>query len=348
MIHQCLVAKPIIGIGLPHGPAKYQGISMNYKIGIAIAIIFVIIAGVMVYIFVGPASVGQPTYHTMANGFMKPIKINASISGLTPAHSGSGAGKLYILAYKQVEALSNNRNAIKDLTANANPDASPEIQAIVKLIEQAAPATMSRKYLFFAKGIRLPKASDTLADRLNAIGQMTGAYAASCISDKKQKEAINALTGLLVFGHRLWQRGLFVDVRTCGLADIQSAAAGLRMLYKSGPTKNQYEYAAATKLLGAVNAASTQWYGKMKIVDVLNPQSGDMANIVRYDQDISWRIEALLELGIARWNTSYAPRAHAIAVFLKHYTADSNHWISASAKVAYSMTADTMNQLAAN
>ena len=106
-----------------------------------------------------------------------------------------------------------------------------------------------------------------------------------------------------------------------------------------------------TRRVGCVpsaNAASTQWYGKMKVVDVLNPNSGDMANIVRYDQDISWRIDAMLELGIARWNTSYAPRAHAIAVFLKHYSADSNHWISASAKVAYSMTADTMNQLAAN
>lgn len=91
MIHECLVAEPIIGIGLPHGPAEYQEIAMNYKIGIAIAIIFVIIAGVMVYIFVGPGSVGQPTYHTMANGFMKPIKINAGISGLTPAPSGPGS-----------------------------------------------------------------------------------------------------------------------------------------------------------------------------------------------------------------------------------------------------------------
>ena len=59
-------------------------------------------------------------------------------------------------------------------------------------------------------------------------------------------------------------------------------------------------------------------------------------------------MEAMVELGIARWTTSYAPRAHAIAAFLKHYTTNSNHWISASAKVAYAMTADTMNQLAAN
>lgn len=321
---------------------------MNYKIGIAIAIIFIIIAGVMVYIFAGPDSIGQPTYHTMAHGFMKPITINASISDLTPAPSGSGAGKLYIQAYKQVEALSNNRNALKDLASNATPDASPEIHAIVKIIEQAASATMSRKELLFGKGVRLRTTSDTIADRLNAIGQMTGAYAASCVSDKKPKNAVHALTGLLVFGHRLWRHGLFVDARTCGLEDIQSATAGLRMLYKSGPTKNQYEYHSATKLLSAANAASTQWYGKMKVVDVLNPNSGDMANIVRYDQDISWRIDAMLELGIARWNTSYAPRAHAIAVFLKHYTGDSNHWISASAKVAYGMTASTMNQLADN
>ena len=321
---------------------------MNYKVGIATAIIFIIIVGVMIYIFVGPASIGKPTYHTLANGFMKPVKINADVSGLTPAPTGSGAGKLYIQAYKQVQALSNDRHALTDLTANANPDASPKIRTIVKLIEHAAPATMARRYLLFAKGIQLPKTSDSVADRLNAIGEMTSAYAAGCVSDKKRKDAVIALTGLLVFGDRLWRHGLFVDVRTCGLTDIQSAAAGLQMLYKSGPTRNQYEYHAAHKLLGAVNAASTQWYGKMKVVDVLNPNSGDMANIVRYDQDISWRIEAMLELGIARWNTSYAPRADAIKTFLDRYTTDSNHWISASAKLARGMTAATIQQLADN
>ena len=321
---------------------------MNYKMGIAIAIIFIIVVGVLVYIFVGPASIGRPTYRTLAHGFMAPIKINYSISGLTPAASGSGSGKLYIQAYQQVIALSNDRNAVADLTADRGPAASPKIRAIVKLVEQAAPETMGRKYLLFAKGVRLPESSDTVADRLNAIGQMTDAYAAGCISDKTPKAAAKALTALLIFGHRLWRHGLFVDVRTCGISDMQSAAAGLRMLYKSGPTKNQYECDSATKLVSAINKAGTQWYGKMKIVDVLNPNSGDMANIVRYDHDLSWRIEAMVELGIARWTTSYAPRAHAIAVFLKHYTADSNHWIRASAKVAYGMNADTISQLGGN
>ena len=321
---------------------------MNYKMGIAIAIIFIIVVGVVVYIFVGPASIGQPTYRTLAHGFMVPIKINYSISGLTPAASGSGAGKLYIQAYQQVVALSNDRHAVADLMAKSSPAASPKIRAIVKLVEDAAPETMGRNYLLFAKGVRLPESSDTVADRLNAIGQMTGAYAAGCISDKTPKAAAQALTALLIFGHRLWRHGLFVDVRTCGISDMQSAAAGLRMLYKSGPTKNQYECDSATKLVGAINKAGTQWYGKMKIVDVLNPNSGDMANIVRYDHDISWRMEAMIELGIARWTTSYAPRAHAIAVFLKHYTADSNHWMRASAKVAYGMTANTISQLGGN
>ncbi len=318
---------------------------MNYKTGIALAIIFIIIAGVLVYIFVGPASLGQPTYRTLAHGFMTPIKIDYSISGLTPAASGSGAGKLYLQAYQQVIALSNDHNAVADLMATRGPAASPKIQAIVKLVEQAAPETMGRKYLLFAKGVRLPEASDVVADRLNAIGQMTGAYAAGCISDKTPKAAAKALTALLIFGHRLWRHGLFVDVRTCGISDMQSAAAGLRMVYKSGPTQNQYECDAATKLIGAINKAAAQWYSKMKIVDVSNPNSGDMANIVRHDQDLSWRMEAMVELGIARWATSYAPRAHAIAAFLNHYTTDSNHWIRAAAKVAHGMTRDSLTSL---
>ena len=343
MVH-CCVVQPIRGIG----PPEHRGIAMNYKIGIGIAIIFVIVVGVLVYIFVGPASIGQPTYRTLAHGFMKPIKIDCGIGALTPVKSGSGAGKLYLQAYQQVVALSNDRNAIADLTADHNPSTSPKIHAIVQLIEQAAPETMGRKYLLFAKGVRLPAASNPVADRLNAIGQMTGAYAAGCISDKTPKLAAKALTALLVFGHRLWQHGLFVDVRTCGISDMQSAAAGLQMIYKSGAAKNQYECAAATKLVGAINKASTQWYDKMKIVDVADPNSGDMANIVRNDHDLSWRIDAMVELGIARWSTSYAPRAHAIAIFLKHYTTDSNHWIRASAKVAYGMTANTISQLAGN
>ncbi len=321
---------------------------MNYKMGIGIALVFLIVVGVLVYIFVGPASIGQPTYRTLAHGFMTPIKIDYSIGGLTPVKSGSGAGKLYLQAYQQVVALSNDRNAIAELTGGRNPAASPKILAIVQLVEQAAPEILGRKYLLFAKGVGLPESSDPVADRLNAIGQMTGAYATACISDKNPKLAAKALTALLVFGHRLWQHGLFVDVRTCGISDMQSAAAGLQMVYKSGPTKNKYECAVATKLVGPLNRAGTRWYDKMKIVDVADPNAGDMANIVRHDRDLSWRIEAMLELGIARWSTSYAPRAHGIAAFLKHYTADSNHWISASAKVAHAMTANTISQLAGN
>ncbi len=214
---------------------------MNYKMGIGIALVFLIVIGVLVYIFVGPASLGQPTYRTLAPGFMTPIRIDRGIGGLTPAKSGSGAGKLYIQAYQQVVALSNDRNAITDLIADHNPDASPKIRAIVQLLEQAAPETMGRKYLLFSKGLRLPEASHPVADRLNAIGQMTGAYAAGCISDKTPKLAAKALTALLVFGHRLWQHGLFVDVRTSGISDMQSAAVGLQMVYKSGSAKNKFE-----------------------------------------------------------------------------------------------------------
>lgn len=319
---------------------------MSYKIGLAISIIFIIVVGVVIYIITGPTPIGQPTDRTTASGFMNPIKIGYGIGGLTPTPTGSGAGAVYLQAYQRITRLAADRKALKQITGTSNPVTSKKISGIVTLLEQATAKTMSRQYLLFINAVRLPKMTDTLADRLNAIGQMTGAYAAGCISDKRPKDAARVLTALLVFGDRLWRHGLFVDVRTVGLEDVASAAAGLQMIYKTGVAKNKYEYHTASKLENAVNAAATRWYAKEKIVDVLNPDAGDMANIVRHDRDISWRIDAMLELGIARWSTSYAPRAHAIAAFLKYYTKNSDHWISAAAKCSYNMTAATMNELA--
>ena len=319
---------------------------MSYKIGIVISVIFIIVVGIVIYIIAGPSPIGQPTDRTTASGFMNPIKIGSGIGGLTPTPTGSGAGAVYLEAYQRIVKLATNRHALGQITSTSNPVTSKPIVGIVTLLEQATTKTMSRKYLLFINAVRLPKMTDTLTDRLNAIGQMTGAYAAGCIRDKRPKDAAKALTALLVFGERLWRHGLFVDVRTVGLEDMASAASGLRVLYQTGVTKNNFEYHSASKLEHAVNAATTQWYAKEKIVDVLNPNAGDMANIVRHDRDISWRLDAMLELGIARWSTSYAPRAHAIAAFLKHYTRNSNHWISAAAKKAYDMTPATMNELA--
>ncbi|MDA8378572.1 MAG: hypothetical protein M0Z50_16385 [Planctomycetia bacterium] len=321
---------------------------MNYKMGIAIAIIFLIVVGVVIYIFIGPSSIGQPSSRVSSSVFLQPIKIGYGIGGLTPTPTGSGAGAIYLLTYARMTKLANDRHALQQLTNPSDPTTSPQILSIVKLLEQAATKTISRKYLLFIPHVRLPRISDILTNHLNAIGQVTSAYAAGCINDKQQKKAAQALTALLIFGQRLWRHGLFVDVRTCGLSDIDSAAAGLRMLYKFGPAKNLYEYHTAAKLLAATDSASRRWYSKQKIVDVLNPHSGDMAYIVRHDRDLSWRLDAMLELGIARWTTSYAPRAHAIAAFLRHYTKSPNHWISAAAKRAYGMTAETMNELANN
>ncbi len=321
---------------------------MSYKVGIAIAMIFLIVVGVVVYSFLRPVSVGSPTHRTQTRGFMKPIKIGYSIAALVPSPSGPGAGALYLAAYKRIKDVVANGGGLSGLLADPHPDAAPEIVAIVTSLENAAEKTMTRKHLLFIKTVRLPTATDTLSNDLDDIGQLTGAYATACISNKHPKKAAQALSALLVFGHRLWRRGLFVDVRTSGLSDIASAAAGLRMVYRAGPTKDQAKFDSASKLMKATDKAGRRWYAKVKIVDSLTPNPGDMANIVRHDQDLSWRIDALLELGIARWNTRNVRRADAIAGFLEQRTHDPNHWIRAAAKVAYSMTADTMNTLGSN
>ncbi|MGC8625331.1 MAG: hypothetical protein ACP5VQ_08710, partial [Phycisphaerae bacterium] len=118
---------------------------MNYKMGIAIAIIFLIVIGVIIYIFVGPSSIGRPSDRVLSRGFLQPIKIAYGIGGLTPTPTGSGAGAIYLEAYARITALANDRHALQRITNPSNPTTSSKILGIVKLLEQAAPKTMSRK-----------------------------------------------------------------------------------------------------------------------------------------------------------------------------------------------------------
>lgn len=318
---------------------------MSWKVGFGIAFLIVaIFVAVLVYSMM-PTGIGPASSATSAPGFMQPIKVGAQPHGLVPETTGFGAGALYEQAYHQLQSLASSRHALRRINHNPNPAGDPALARLLTLLEQAAGKGLTRPHLLFYTHPPLPKVNDEVQGRLETLLTLTSQAGAAYEFSNHPKKAVAAFSAGLTFGHRLWQKGLFVQERMVGLDAMEAALAGMRSLYKKGTLKNMYLEHAVLKLDRHIKAALAKWDAKYQIVHSVSPFAPDLINIIRHDRDISWRIAAITSLGVARWATSSAGQARAMLKVLHQESRSNNGWIKAAAKQAAAFTRTTINSL---
>ncbi len=310
----------------------------SYKFGVAVLVVFVlVIAGIAAY-FIWPSGLGQASSHAMRRGFLQAIKVNGSLGALAPVSTGGGAGALYAKAYEKLMEIAPDADSLDNARHNIAPEKDPGLMAIVTLLEKAAAKSIGRRYMVFSPKLPVPAVDDPIADRVAALGDICSTAGAGLMADGRPKAAVKALQASMVFGYRVWKRGLLVDIRGNALGAMDVGVEGLAQLYKSGPLANAAKFAACEKLHRAISRATKKWFAKSGFVCVIAPRPGDMVYIARHDQDISWRIEAIMELGVARWATDYQPRAAAIKNFLHRLAGSRNPWIRRAAARSIGLT----------
>lgn len=310
----------------------------GYKVGIAVVLVLLaVVAGIAVYAL-WPGGLGQATSHVRHARFLQAIRIHQSLGDLAPATNGTGAGALYVKAYKKLVALAPDADSLDNARHNISPEKDPQLMEIVNLLEKAATRSIARKHLLFSPTLPIPAVDDPVADRISALGDICSTAGAGLMVDGKPHAAEKALQACALFGQRVWRRGLLVSIRGNALGAMEFGIQGLEQIYKKGTLANPSKYGQCKKINRAIAAATKKWFAKLGFVCVTDPHAADMVYIIKHDKDLSWRITAIMELGIARWATDYTPRANAIKHYLDMQSLSHNRWIRRAAKRSAAMT----------
>jgi len=318
----------------------------GYKLGIAIVAALVILGGVLFWFTTQKSlHIGPPTEATASLSFMRPIGLTRTPHAFMPIASGGGAGRLYVKAYRYLAENAATSAAAAKIDTCPFPEKNAVILHLAKLVEMAAGRTISHRYIVFTKTIPALAANNVVKTRLNDLATAISDLGEAYLVEKHPMHAKVVFDAVMALGYRLWIHGLLIDVRSCGLGAMSSATAGLRQVYSSGAMKNRQDHHAIDAFRRSLRTTTHKWLAKLRVVDTINPIPGDMANVVRHDQDMSWRLAAINELGVARWNVTSRSQRQAIINFLTRLEHSSNPYMRQTAQNALSLTVSDINQL---
>lgn len=318
----------------------------GYKLGIAIVVVVAIIGGLVFFLMEHKnLHIGPPTEATADIDFMQPIGLAQTPRAFMPVASGIGAGRSYIAAYRYIMAHAPSTPALDKIVRNPHANKNSVILHLATLIEAAARKRVSRRYILFSKTVPAPSVKDVIKDRLDAMTTVLLDLGEVYVINHHPHEAKKVFRAVMASGYRLWIHGLLIGVRTSGLSAMSSAVTGLRQIYSSGKLKNIAARRVVDHFRRALRTTTDKWLSKLRVVDVINPVPGDMANVVRHDQDLSWRIAAVNELGFARWNVTSRSQRQAIINFLSQLEHGRNKYLRQAAHNALNLTAMDMNQM---
>lgn len=318
----------------------------GYKLGVAIVVVLAILGGLVFWLTQNHSfHIGPPTQATTGANFMRPIGLAHRPLTFMPISTGAGAGKAYIAAYAYFMKQAPTSAAMKKITTNPQPAKNLVILQLAKMIEAAATHGVSRRYILFTKTLPAPAVHDPIKKRWDALTVALSDLGEAYVVNKHPHKAKMVFGAIMAMGYRLWMHGLLIGVRSSGLTAMSGAAAGERQIYSSGQLKSNQELHAVAVFQRALHTTMRKWTSKLFVVDVINPVPGDMANVARHDQDISWRIAAINELGFARWATPSRSQQQAIVNLLTKLEHNRNPYLKEAAHNALNLTAATINEM---
>ncbi len=321
---------------------------MEYKIGIGISLALLLIVGLVLFLLLRPTGVGGPTAATTGPGFMQRItvpKLKKRVGELASIPGGAGAGRIYKQLWRTLSRQPGQGRLLKRVRNDPNPQNNALYRHWLSQLELAAGKGLGVKMLRFPATVALPSFVIHRGTPLRILTNVAATTCASEMVDKHYKPAIRAADALLLLGYRLWRHTPFVRTKTIGLGAMDTAASALQEIYGKKAVRSFAKQEAAKKLKKAVRAAGTPWMNMAKVVHVLSPNPGDLANIARHAGNRAWRIEALEYLGIMQWRVTNGGRRKAIENLLRTYRHAPDHYVAAAARQALHLKSNQLSSL---
>jgi hypothetical protein len=96
---------------------------------------------------------------------------------------------------------------------------------------------------------------------------------------------------------------------------------------------------------GAINKITTNWDGKIQLIQAVHQPKGDLMNIAKNDQDPTFRVAATAWLGVAKYNPGSRANEKAINALIANGLKSDDPDIASAAQAANDFTRDELRKL---
>jgi hypothetical protein len=302
------------------------------KLGIAISVAIVAVLGLLYYFMAH----GVPDVITKQTNerVLQKVSLDSSLPTLyVPLNPGDDAGEVYLKAIRLY-----NRNQAS-LTRETPPKALVADVASV-ILDAMDAGTISKPFLDDQIPIKTG-ASPQFGGALEGLHTVLALEAQNRLERGDKAGVLRVAQATHLFGHRLFENCVRLYPRRTGLEMMESALGWMAMVsefLEGGRDKVSHWNTAVGKV-------RDNWNIKVPLVHSVKPHIGDLLNVAKNDKDVTYRIEAMLHLGVAKFNPGNRSNLRAIEHALEEASKDADQQIAAAAKAAKAFTVEELRKL---
>jgi len=305
------------------------------KLGIILSVALVVLIGV-VALLLNYSPADSPTNRTSADK-LQLAELPADLPAMfTSAKPEASATALYLAAIdfynqnKRVFGQGSPPSRVSEELARLLIDAMNAGQANAPIADAAIPMK--------------PKGEAEISDALwgipGAVLEYAGTLRDGTAGDKAI--ALQSCHAVFAFGERLFRNSKRLPPRIVGLAMMRDAGGVMYYLLDGQPAQQ----AGLSKWADAIKVIESKWTPKNEqILGSVKPPVADLIRLARDDQDTSFRVEATLMLGVAKFNAGTKGNLAAIQEAIAALREDSNPMIAEAAAAAEAYTVEELRRL---
>ncbi|NBB96015.1 MAG: hypothetical protein GVY16_09800 [Planctomycetes bacterium] len=320
---------------------------MGNKTGWIIAGIMVAFIAGLVIKFVFFASPSPATADTLAEGKLDLFTTGISVATVVDSEpSGSGnAANHYAKALEYIRENQAAWDAIDlHMGSTDDPLAANLLQHCTQVLDLIRPAARIKdmKYTFVytpKEFIISPRAKAT--DDLWQIAFVCEAACRHYLRAKDYGKAADAGKALCCLGWHTAGERVRVEMNVAGFEMQVVAANLLQQVYADAG--NDAALQASEDYGYAASAAQSRTVDKSRdLLQTIQPEPGDIFNVIENDKDHAWRVDCILQLGRLKFSAPGRGNQRYIKMYIDKYINSEDPYYKAAAEVAKSVTMEQL------
>ncbi|MEX0775004.1 MAG: hypothetical protein WD042_04740 [Phycisphaeraceae bacterium] len=296
------------------------------KIGIVISVVIVLLLSTVFFV-TAYGIADSPTGLTMGAAVAKQELLSGLPAVYQPSDPGASANQAY-------QELFDYYMANKSDLGFEDPNMAKVDQVIDLLIKASNAGQVQTP--FFDDQIEMKyKGAAKFEAAIEAISYAVGMRIVDLYESDKQR-ATAASEALFALGHRLFTQSVRLYLRFQGVTIMEGTAA---VMEANGDDRGK-PWREPTR------AILSNWEEKdRKVLGPLSAPMGDLMNLAKKDPDRTFRVEAILRLGVAKFAPGSKGNARAIASILADAKQSDDAYIREAATAADALTREEMRRM---
>ncbi len=187
----------------------------------------------------------------------------------------------------------------------------------------------------------VPGALPEFGDALEVIPAVVLGRAAQLEKAGDKAGAELATLAVFAFSQRLFENSVRLYIRNVGLGNLPAAGMQLYPLLDGQPAKQE----ALAKWGTAVESIGKSWDERLQFVLGVRPQIADLIVLATKDPEMTFRLEAVLKLGVMKFNAGGRGNRRVLADAIETLKNDPDPVIAYAAKAADEFTIEQMRKM---